>query len=480
MKNRNVLTSFIFSTVLLIIFYTTSAIARYNLPDFTELVEEHADAVVNISTSKQTEIKRGLPPGMDIPELPEGSPFGDFFEKFFGEHGGNGEEHFNSRSLGSGFIISDDGYVITNHHVVKGADEIIVKLSDRRQLVAEVIGSDPRSDIALLKLDGNNFPSVKLGDSDAVEVGQWVLAIGSPFGFDASVTAGIVSAKGRSLPSENYVPFIQTDVAINPGNSGGPLFDLDGNVVGINSQIYTRSGGFMGLSFAIPIEDAMDVVEQLKTSGYVSRGWLGVYIQEVTRELAESFGMEKPTGALVAKILEDSPAQDTDLEIGDIILSYNGEEVKNSASLPPMVGRTRVGESVKLKVMRNGKTKTVKLKIGQLPEKDQTTLASKESSKGEMEDTVFGLSLRPLTEKELENLELENNGLLVLEVQSGAAKSAGIRKGDVIQRINGESIEDVKTLEKIINGLPEGKFVSMLVQRAHGPEFLAMRIPEKE
>ena len=365
MKNRNVFASLLISFAIVVTLAVNSASARYNLPDFTELVEEHADAVVNISTSKQTEVRRGLPPGMDIPELPEGSPFGDLFERFFGEHGGKGEEFFNSRSLGSGFIISQDGYVITNHHVVKGADEIIVKLSDRRQLVAEIIGSDPRSDIALLKLEGNDFPSVKLGDSDAIKVGQWVLAIGSPFGFDASVTAGIVSAKGRSLPSENYVPFIQTDVAINPGNSGGPLFDLDGNVVGINSQIYTRSGGFMGLSFAIPIEDAMDVVEQLKTSGYVSRGWLGVYIQEVTRELAESFGMEKPTGALVAKILEDSPAQDTDIQVGDIILDYNGKEVKNSASLPPMVGRTRVGEVVKLKIMRDGKTKSVKLKIGQ-------------------------------------------------------------------------------------------------------------------
>ena len=478
MKNRNVFIGLLISLVIALSLTLNNAVARYNLPDFTELVEEHADAVVNISTSKQTEVRRGLPPGMDLPELPEGSPFGDLFERFFGEHGGNGEEFFNSRSLGSGFIISQDGYVITNHHVVKGADEIIVKLSDRRQLVAEIIGSDPRSDIALLKLDGSDFPSVKLGDSDAIKVGQWVLAIGSPFGFDASVTAGIVSAKGRSLPSENYVPFIQTDVAINPGNSGGPLFDLDGNVVGINSQIYTRSGGFMGLSFAIPIEDAMDVVDQLKTHGYVSRGWLGVYIQEVTRELAESFGMEKPTGALVAKILEDSPAQDTDIQIGDIILNYNGKEVKNSASLPPMVGRTRVGEIVKLKIMRDGKTKNVKLKIGQLPEKGQTLAGNKEL-KDETEDTVFGLSLRPLTEEEMENLELENNGLLVLDVQNGAAKSAGIRKGDVIQMINGEPIESVKAFSKLIDNLPEGKFVSMLVQRSHGPEFLAMRIPEK-
>ena len=477
MKNRNVFTSLLISFAIVLIFATNNVAARYNLPDFTELVEEHADAVVNISTSKQTEVKRGLPPGMDIPDLPEGSPFGDFFERFFGEHG-EGEEFFNSRSLGSGFIISEDGYVITNHHVVKGADEIIVKLSDRRQLVAEMIGSDPRSDIALLKLEGKNFPSVKLGDSDEIKVGQWVLAIGSPFGFDASVTAGIVSAKGRSLPSENYVPFIQTDVAINPGNSGGPLFDLDGNVVGINSQIYTRSGGFMGLSFAIPIEDAMDVVDQLKTHGYVSRGWLGVYIQEVTRELAESFGMEKPTGALVAKILDESPAQDTDIKIGDIILSYNGKEVKNSASLPPMVGRTRVGETVKLKIMRDGKTKNIKLKIGQLPEKDQK-LASKQDADDETEDAVFGLTLRPLSDEEMENLELENGGLLVLDVQNGAAKSAGVRKGDVIQLINGEPVDSVKAFGKLMDDLPEGKFVSMLVQRSHGPEFLAMRIPEK-
>jgi serine protease Do len=275
------------------------------------------------------------------------------------------------------------------------------------------------------------------------------------------------------------VPFIQTDVAINPGNSGGPLFDLDGKVVGINSQIYTRSGGFMGLSFAIPIEDAMDVVDQLKASGYVSRGWLGVYIQEVTRELAESFGMEKPTGALVAKILPESPAQDTDLQIGDIILSYNNEEVKNSASLPPLVGRTRVGETVKLKIMRNGKTKTVKLEIGQLPEEDNA-LSKKETPDEEVENSVFGLVLRPLTEEEMESLELENNGLLVLEAQNGAAKTAGIRKGDVIQMINGESVETVKAFTERMEDLPEGKFISILVQRSHGPEFLAMRIPEKE
>jgi len=479
MKSGRVFAINLLNIWLLLFLATTQVQARYNLPDFTELVEENSGVVVNISTSKQTEVKRGLPPGIEMPDIPEDSPFGDLLRRFFGEHGGNGENYFNSRSLGSGFIISQDGYVITNHHVVKGADEIIVKLSDRRELIAQLVGSDPRSDIALLKLDATDLPAATIGSSDQVKVGQWVLAIGSPFGFDASVTAGIVSAKGRSLPSENYVPFIQTDVAINPGNSGGPLFDLDGKVVGINSQIYTRSGGFMGLSFAIPIDVAMDVVDQLKTHGYVSRGWLGVYIQEVTRELAESFNMEKPTGALVAKILPESPAEDSDIAVGDIILSYNGEEVNNSASLPPMVGRTRVGEGVKLKVMRDGKEKIVKLKIGQLPDKDQA-VAEKDSVEEQQKDTVLGLTLRALTEEEMKTMELDNSGLLVLNVEDGTAKSAGIRSGDVIQMLNGESVVDVEAFKTLVESLPQGKFVSLLVQRPHGPEFLALRIPEKE
>ncbi len=480
MKDRNVFIIKLFICGLLMFLVTPQVYARYNLPDFTELVEKNADAVVNISTSKQTKVDRGLPPGMEIPDFPEDSPFGDFLRRFFGENGGNGEEFFNSRSLGSGFIISADGYVITNHHVVKNADEIIVKLSDRRQLIAELIGSDPRSDIALLKLDATGLSAVSLASSDDIKVGQWVLAIGSPFGFDASVTAGIVSAKGRSLPSENYVPFIQTDVAINPGNSGGPLFNLDGKVVGINSQIYTRSGGFMGLSFAIPIGVAMDVVSQLKTHGYVSRGWLGVYIQEVTRELAQSFGMQKPVGALVAKILPDSPAEESDIEIGDVILTYDGKEVKNSAALPPMVGGTRVGEIVKLKVMRGGKKKNVKLKIGQLPPDEDRVLLSKAGPHEQPEDTVLGLTLRALTQEEIQTMELDHGGLVVLDVQTGIAMEAGIRKGDVIQMINSKQIDSISEFKKQVEALPPGKYVSLLVQRSQGPEFLAMRAPEKE
>ncbi len=478
LKERRIRNIFLGYLVGQLILVAVPAHARYNLPDFTELVEETAGAVVNISTSKPVKAQGGLPPGMEIPEHYRDTPFGDFFHRFFGEPEENDDRYFNSRSLGSGFIISDDGYVITNYHVIKGADEIIVKLSDRRQFVAELIGSDPRSDIALLKLDATGLPAVKLGSSENVKVGQWVLAIGSPFGFDASVTAGIVSAKGRSLPSENYVPFIQTDVAINPGNSGSPLFDLDGHVVGINSQIYTRSGGFMGLSFAIPIEVAVDVVDQLKEHGHVSRGWLGVYIQEVTMELAESFGMDKPAGALVAKVLPNSPAEGTDIEVGDIILDFNGKDVTNSAALPPMVGQTKAGETVRLRVMRDGKTRVVKLKVGKLPDKDKI-LMSGPNELEEPEDTVLGLSLRALTEDEIKAMKLEAGGLVVLDVQGDSARSAGIRNGDVIQMVNGKPVSTVSDIKKLVEGLPPGKFVSLLLQRPHGPEFLAMRVPEQ-
>ncbi|MDQ7015466.1 MAG: trypsin-like peptidase domain-containing protein, partial [Gammaproteobacteria bacterium] len=307
-----------------------------SLPDFTRLVAENHKAVVNISTTKRVERRNFLPHGMDkIPDL-ENSPFGELFRRFFGE-GGEMPEYQDSTSLGSGFIISADGYILTNNHVVEGADEIVVRLHDRRELLAKVIGVDGRSDIALLKVSAESLPVVNIGTSSNLQVGSWVLAIGSPFGFEHSVTQGIVSAKGRSLPNENYVPFIQTDVAINPGNSGGPLFNLEGKVVGINSQIYSRTGGFMGLSFAIPIEVAMDVVEQLKSKGKVTRGWLGVIIQEVTRELAESFAMEAAHGALVARVLDNSPAAAAKIQVGDIITRFNGQRVSTSTDLPPLV-----------------------------------------------------------------------------------------------------------------------------------------------
>jgi len=328
-----------------------------NLPDFTQLVETYGPAVVNISTSSkknnnEENSKEKQPDYRAIPGIPEDSPFYEFFRRFFDNEGNDFFEERPATSLGSGFIISTDGYVVTNNHVINEAQEIIVRLSDRREFTAKIIGSDKRSDLALLKVEATDLPTVKLGSSTNLKVGEWVLAIGSPFGFDYSVTAGIVSAKGRSLPSDTYVPFIQTDVAINPGNSGGPLFNLAGEVIGVNSQIYSRTGGFMGLSFAIPVNVLKDVVEQLKAKGKVTRGWLGVLIQDVTGELAESFSMEKPAGALVAKVLPDSPAAAAKFQVGDIITQFNDKPIERSADLPPLVGSTPVDSKVTTTVIR--------------------------------------------------------------------------------------------------------------------------------
>ena len=355
----------------------SSALQARSLPDFVSLAKQNSPAVVNIAT---TQHKDGgdSSHNFQIPDLPEGSPLNEFFERFFGDQEGFGgsPRGFDTQSLGSGFIISDDGYILTNNHVIDGADEIVVRLSDRREFVAELIGKDKRSDVALIKIDAGDLPKVKIGSTRDLEVGEWVLAIGSPFGFDHSVTSGIVSAKGRNLPSENYVPFIQTDVAINPGNSGGPLFNLDGEVVGVNSQIYSRTGGYMGLSFAIPIEMAMNVADQLRTKGRVSRGWLGVLIQDVTRELADSFGMRHPKGALVARVLPGSPAEKADLRTGDIILEFNGKEVGNSSMLPPLVGASRVDQPADVTVLRNGKRQVIAVDIGELPQEGRGRAAA--------------------------------------------------------------------------------------------------------
>jgi serine protease Do len=455
------------------------------LPDFTTLVEKNNTAVVNISTSQK--IAGGerpqLPEGLDVPE---GTPLDDFMKRYFGEGGpgapgggggqGDGGQPSEVKSLGSGFIISPDGYILTNHHVVKDADEIVVRLQDRRELVAKVVGSDKRSDIALLKIDASGLTVLNIGSSENLKVGAWVLAIGSPFGFDHSVTAGIVSAKGRNLPSDNYVPFIQTDVAINPGNSGGPLFNMDGQVVGVNSQIYSRTGGSMGISFAIPIEVAMKVVEQLKTSGHVSRGWLGVQIQDVTRELAESFGMKKPQGALVSKVLPKSPAEAAGLQVGDIITDYNKQEIISSSSLPPLVGATKIGDSATLKLIRQGQSKEVQVKIGTLPEEDEPVASITEAPS--KETNRLGLSVTGLSAEQREQLEVKQNGVLVHEVKPGPASDAGIRRGDVILRIQDQPIKDVKQFNEVVKGLPKGKSIAMLVQRHGGSQFLAIKIKD--
>ncbi|GAB4361458.1 MAG: serine protease MucD [Gammaproteobacteria bacterium] len=468
----------VFGLTLVAVSLAGSAFAR-SLPDFTRLVEENSAAVVNISTTQKVQKKRRLPKGFNMPEIPEDSPFGDLFRHFFGEEGGLPPEEFDATSLGSGFIISKDGFVLTNAHVVKGAEQIIVRLSDRRELEAKVIGFDERSDIALLRIEPKGeLPTVKIGSSKDLKVGEWVLAIGSPFGFDHSVTAGIVSAKGRSLPRENYVPFIQTDVAINPGNSGGPLFNLDGEVVGINSQIYSRTGGFMGLSFAIPMDVAMNVVEQLKTKGRVVRGWLGVLIQDVTRELADSFGLDKPEGALVARVLPDSPAEKAGFEVGDVILEFDGEKVHNSSQLPPLVGQTPVDREVVVKVLRNGKRMRLNVTIGELPSEEEMRAASGiKSTEGE---NRLGIAVAALTEDQRKELELGDAGVIVERLEDGPAKEAGLKKGDVIVSLNGEKVTSVKRFNDLVEKLPAGKTVAVLVHRPTGPLFLAVKVPDQD
>jgi serine protease Do len=457
--------------IILIIGFSLPLAAQAALPDFTKIVDESKDSVVNIST--KTKVKSSSSKRHNIPEFPEGSPFGELFDKFFDQDEFDRRRR-DAQSLGSGFIISDDGYILTNHHVISDADEVIVRMANRKEYVAKVIGSDEASDVAVLKVEEDNLPTLKIGDSDDLKVGEWVLAIGSPFGFDATVTAGIVSAKGRSLPSDNYVPFIQTDVAINPGNSGGPLFNLDGEVVGINSQIYSRSGGFMGLSFAIPIEMAVDVANQIKETGSVSRGWLGVLIQEVTRELAESFGMDNPHGALVAKVLDDSPAAEAGLQVGDVIVEFNGKKVMRSSGLPPLVGRAKVGESSRVTVIRDKKRRSIGVVIAQLPSAITQAAFTPEDSPAS-EDSALGMKVEELGSEARKRLKVEA-GVQVTEVdESGPASDAGIQKGDVITMIDNREVESIDDFEKITDDLKAGKSVALLVQRRAGPVFLAIR-----
>ncbi len=456
-----------------------NVIQARSLPDFTGLVNENSAAVVNISTSAKSTSAAigGLPPGHSLPDIPEDSPFYEFFKKYFGEvPEGQGPSQERS-SLGSGFIISKDGYVITNHHVVIDAEEIIVRLNDRREYVAELIGSDERSDIAVLKIEATDLPTLKLGDSSNLNVGEWVLAIGSPFGFDASVTAGIISAIGRSLPNENYVPFIQTDVAINPGNSGGPLFNLDGEVIGVNSQIYSRTGGFMGLSFAVPVNVVENVYKQLKNKGRVSRGWLGVLIQDVTRELAESFDMDYPHGALIAKVLPDGPAEKAGIEVGDIVVKFNGEIVSFSSDLPPLVGSTLVETTVSVDIIRRSKHKTIQVKISELPTADEV-IAENSTIPKRPDENALNVIAKDITKEQRDKLELEDNGVLVESIGTGPAQKAGIREGDIILILNNIKIRDSSHFHELVKELPKGRSIPVLIQRRGGPVFLALKLDE--
>lgn len=453
-------------------FWLSEAVAAVNLPDFTGLVKDSSPAVVNISTTLSAASGRNpnVPFTQDqLEQMPE------FFRHFFeAPEGPMGPAQPGPRhSMGSGFIVSPDGYVLTNNHVVDGAEEIIVRLSDRRELEATVVGTDPSTDLAVLKVEGTDLPVVRLGKSAELEVGEWVVAIGSPFGFDHTVTAGIVSAKGRALPSENYVPFIQTDVAINPGNSGGPLFNLDGDVVGINSQIYTRSGGFMGVSFAIPVDVAMNVFEQIRDQGYVSRGWLGVLIQEVSRDLAQSFGLSKPHGALVAEVMPGSPAAKAGLKPGDIILEFEGEEIGLSAELPPQVGRVKVGSTAELLIMRNGNRQEIDVTIGELPN------AAAQNQQGEpakaMPGNPLGLEVEPLPRELKQKWDVEG-GVLVTNVGQGPARKAGIRPGDVIRSINNQDVTSPDDFRALLKDLPRGKALPALIVRDGAPSFVVLKL----
>ena len=450
-------------TFLLAVSWTS---AHADLPDFRDLVKETSPAVVNISTVQHAQQKSALSGQYGMPDdMPE------IFRHFFGRQFPQGPvPRRDSNSLGSGFIVSEDGYILTNNHVVQDADEIIVRLNDRRELEAVLIGADPSSDLAVLKVDADDLPTVELGDSDKLDVGEWVVAIGSPFGFDYSVTAGIVSAKGRSLPNENYVPFIQTDVAINPGNSGGPLFNLDGQVVGINSQIYTRSGGFMGVSFAIPINVAMDVAEQLKSKGKVSRGWLGVVIQEVNKDLAESFGLDRAAGALVVQVVDGSPAENSGLVSGDIIVKVNGKDVQLSSDLPHLIGRLRAGDTAKLSVVRAGKRKTIDVEIGALPESDDIQLSSN-TPPAERKSNRLGLVVSDIPAGKSNEL-----GVVVTDVNRGPASMSGVVRGDVITMINGQRISSVADFERVVQDLPSNRSVPMRIVRRGQASFIPLRV----
>jgi serine protease Do len=440
------------------------------LPDFTRLVEEQGPAVVNISTKQA--VKRGaLPqiPGIGDEELQE------FFRRFMPKQP-IPEPRSQSRSLGSGFIISPDGYILTNAHVIEGADEIDVRFTDKRELQAKVIGADRRTDVALIKVEARGLPVVKFGNPSRLKVGEWVVAIGSPFGFDNTVTAGIVSAKGRSLPDESFVPFIQTDVAINPGNSGGPLFNMRGEVVGINSQIYSRTGGFMGLSFAIPIDVALDVQGQLREHGRVSRGRIGVVIQEVTRDLATSFGLDRPRGALVNTVEEGGPAARAGIQPSDIILSFGNKPVESSIDLPRIVGATRPGSRVPVEIWRNGASRTTNVTVGELREEKIAALeAPPEEKPAEAAPNRLGIVVSELTPRQRKELKL-SHGLVVTDV--GPTASADLRRGDVLLMLvqNGHQTElrSVQQLDKLLGSLSKGTVFTLQVRRGESTAFVTV------
>jgi serine protease Do len=442
------------------------------LPDFTRLVEEQGGAVVNISTTQAARRSGAVPqvPGMEDEEVLE------FFRRFIPRQQPGPGPRPEARSTGSGFIISADGYILTNAHVVDGADEIIVRLTDRREFKAKVIGADKRTDIAVMKIDAGGLPAVKFGDPNKLKVGEWVVAIGSPFTFENTVTAGIVSAKGRSLQGENLVPFIQTDVAINPGNSGGPLFNMRGEVVGINAQIYSRSGGFMGLSFAIPIDVALDIQKQLREKGRVARGRIGVVIQEVTRDLATSFGLDRPRGALVNAVEKGSPAERAGVEAMDIILSFDGKAVESWSDLPRIVGATRPGTGSTLEVWRRGQARKLAITVAEMPE-DRVAGSAPPRSKPQAEAPAnrLGIVVGELSAEQKKGLGLAY-GVVVTDVRADA--KADVRKGDVLLVIvhKGQHTElrSVEQFNRLLAGLDKSAVITLQVRRGESTAFVTV------
>ena len=446
--------------------YISASEAR-DLPNFSDLAEQASPAVVNITSSKTVKNRNSFGRGFGDPRYDE------FFERFFGQQPRPSDPRENTRpviSTGSGFIISEDGYLLTNNHVVEDADEITVSLGDRREYVAEVIGADERSDVALLKIEANDLPVLEIGESKNLKVGEWVVAIGSPFQLRFSVTSGIVSAKGRSIPNgsdSTYVPFIQTDVAINPGNSGGPLFDLEGKVVGINSQIYTRSGGYMGVSFAIPIDYAMDVADQLKENGYVARGWLGVSIQEITSELAEALEMEVPKGALISQIIDDSPAEKSGLREEDVILFFDGEEIFYSSDLPLTVGAIRPGSEVNAMVLREGKKKTIQVRVGELPKDPAVAFNNTQQN-------ILGIVVE---NQNNDNQRSFIEGVVVTSVDpEGIAYRSGIRRGDIIYSLGRVKINNVSEFRDVLSDLNRERNSTIGIARNGNKRILSLNL----
>ncbi len=443
------------------------------LPDFADLAEKQGPVVVNISTTQIVRNNRSV-----LSQLPfgEDDPAFELFKRFIPNHPGVPRE-FENKSLGSGFIVSADGYILTNAHVVDDADEVVVKLIDKREFKAKVIGSDKRTDVALIKIEAGGLPVAKLGEPGKLRVGEWVAAIGSPFGFENTVTAGIVSAKGRSLPQENYVPFIQTDVAINPGNSGGPLFNMKGEVVGVNSQIFSRSGGYQGIAFAIPIDVAMDVQSQLKSGGKVSRGRLGVTIQEITKELADSFGLAKASGALVTAVEKGSPAEKAGIEVGDVILKFEGKPVVRSSDLPLMVGSTKPGTRGTVQVSRKGVLKDVGISVGEMIEEKTASKSNRRNKSNEPASNKLGLVLSEPSGEQKKQLG-SSGGLVVEEVRNGAART-DLRQGDIILALVSKGVHtEVRSVTQF-NGMlakfDKTSTITLLVRRGDAQTFITIK-----